>query len=139
MVIFMSTHTLGLAEEIADRIGIVDRGQLRFLGTLAELRGQVAQEHTSLERMYLDLTATAEDEAVRESGSRRRAADDERANSEFSYGKFSLQRFHCAGRRLAFGAARSPSVLAIARAHCQSGSSANVRQRTVAAVAGGFT
>lgn len=66
MVIFMSTHTLGLAEEIADRIGIVDRGQLRFLGTLAELRGQVAQEHTSLERMYLDLTATAEDEAVRE-------------------------------------------------------------------------
>ncbi len=67
MVIFMSTHTLGLAEEIADRIGIVDRGQLRFLGTLAELRGQVAQEHTSLERMYLDLTATAENEAVRES------------------------------------------------------------------------
>lgn len=66
MVIFMSTHTLGLAEEIADRIGIVDRGQLRFLGTLAELRGQVAQEHTSLERMYLDLTASAEDEAVRE-------------------------------------------------------------------------
>ena len=66
MVIFMSTHTLGLAEEIADRIGIVDRGQLRFLGSLAELRGQVAQEHTSLERMYLDLTATAEDEAVRD-------------------------------------------------------------------------
>ena len=66
MAIFMSTHTLGLAEEIADRIGIVDRGQLRFLGSLAELRGQVAQEHTSLERMYLDLTATAEDEAVRD-------------------------------------------------------------------------
>lgn len=67
MIIFMSTHTLGLAEEIADRIGIVDRGQLRFLGTLAELRGQLAQEHTSLERMYLELTATAEDEAVRNS------------------------------------------------------------------------
>ena len=30
MTIFMSTHTLGLAEEIADRIGIVDRGKLRF-------------------------------------------------------------------------------------------------------------
>ncbi len=67
MVIFMSTHTLGLAEEIADRIGIVHRGQLRFLGTLAELRSQLAQTNTSLERMYLDLTASAEEEAVRES------------------------------------------------------------------------
>ena len=48
MAIFMSTHTLGLAEEIADRIGIVDRGQLRFLGTVDQLRQQLAQEHTSL-------------------------------------------------------------------------------------------
>jgi ABC-2 type transport system ATP-binding protein len=60
MTIFMSTHTLGLAEEIADRIGIADRGQLRFLGTVDELRQQLAQEHTSLEQMYLELTATAE-------------------------------------------------------------------------------
>jgi ABC-2 type transport system ATP-binding protein len=62
--IFMSTHTLGLAEEIADRIGIVDRGKLRFLGTVDQLRQQLAQEHTSLERMYLDLTATAEEAAA---------------------------------------------------------------------------
>jgi ABC-2 type transport system ATP-binding protein len=64
MSIFMSTHTLGLAEEIADRIGIVDRGKLRFLGTVDQLRQQLAQEHTSLERMYLDLTATAEEAAA---------------------------------------------------------------------------
>jgi ABC-2 type transport system ATP-binding protein len=64
MSIFMSTHTLGLAEEIADRIGIVDRGRLRFLGTVDQLRQQLAQEHTSLERMYLDLTATAEEAAA---------------------------------------------------------------------------
>src|SRR5215467_9870522 len=64
MTIFMSTHTLGLAEEIADRIGIVDRGRLRFLGTVDQLRQQLAQEHTSLERMYLDLTATAEEAAA---------------------------------------------------------------------------
>jgi ABC-2 type transport system ATP-binding protein len=66
MSIFMSTHTLGLAEEIADRIGIVDRGRLRFLGTVDQLRGQLAQEHTSLERMYLELTATAEEAAARD-------------------------------------------------------------------------
>jgi ABC-2 type transport system ATP-binding protein len=64
MSIFMSTHTLGLAEEIADRIGIVDRGRLRFLGTVGQLRQQLAQEHTSLERMYLDLTANAEEAAA---------------------------------------------------------------------------
>ena len=43
MAIFMSTHTLGLAEEIADRIGIVDRGRLRFLGTVDRLRQQLAR------------------------------------------------------------------------------------------------
>ena len=64
MTIFMSTHTLGLAEEIADRIGIADRGKLRFLGTVDELRQQFAQVHTSLERMYLELTATAEEAAA---------------------------------------------------------------------------
>ncbi len=67
MTIFMSTHTLGLAEEIADRIGIVDRGKLRFLGTLAQLRQELVQEHTSLEQMYLELTATAEEQAALES------------------------------------------------------------------------
>jgi ABC-2 type transport system ATP-binding protein len=66
MIIFMSTHTLVMAEEIANRIGIVDRGRLRFLGTLTELRDQLAQKHTSLERMYLELTASAEEEAVQE-------------------------------------------------------------------------
>jgi ABC-2 type transport system ATP-binding protein len=66
MTIFMSTHTLGLAEEIADRIGIVDRGKLRFLGTVDQLRQQLTQQHTSLERMYLDLTNSAEAAAIRE-------------------------------------------------------------------------
>ena len=64
MAIFMSTHTLGLAEEIADRIGIVDRGIVRFLGTVDRLRQQLAGQHTSLERMYLELTATAEESAA---------------------------------------------------------------------------
>jgi ABC-2 type transport system ATP-binding protein len=54
----MSTHSLSLAEEIADLIGVVDGGRLMFLGTLAELRGQAAHGHTSLEELYLALTAT---------------------------------------------------------------------------------
>lgn len=56
--VFMSTHTLSIAEEIADRIGIIDGGQLRFLGTVGELRRTVAEQEHSLEQLFLQLTAT---------------------------------------------------------------------------------
>jgi ABC-2 type transport system ATP-binding protein len=55
--VFMSTHTLTVAEEIADRIGIIDRGRLNFLGTQAELERKLAQAPTSLERLFLELTS----------------------------------------------------------------------------------
>jgi ABC-2 type transport system ATP-binding protein len=60
VAVFMSTHSLFVAEEISDRIGIVELGELKFLGTLAELRNQVAAQHTSLEDLYLQITARAE-------------------------------------------------------------------------------
>jgi ABC-2 type transport system ATP-binding protein len=55
--VFMSTHTLAVAEEIADRIGIFNQGQLVFLGTLDELREQLAMEGQSLESLYLQLVS----------------------------------------------------------------------------------
>jgi ABC-type multidrug transport system ATPase subunit len=45
-----------MAEEMADRMGIMVRGRLRFLGTVAELREQMSMETTSLEQLYLELT-----------------------------------------------------------------------------------
>jgi ABC-2 type transport system ATP-binding protein len=57
MTVFMSTHTLAMAEEMADRMGIMVRGHLRFLGTVHELREQMAIESTSLENLYLELTS----------------------------------------------------------------------------------
>lgn len=57
VAIFMSTHLLDVAEQIADRIGIVDRGRLICEGTLAELRSRLAAQHTSLEQLFLDVTA----------------------------------------------------------------------------------
>jgi len=56
MTVFMSTHTLAMAEEMADRVGIMVRGQLRFLGTIAELRDHMALQTTNLENLYLELT-----------------------------------------------------------------------------------
>jgi ABC-2 type transport system ATP-binding protein len=54
--VFMSTHTLAVAEEIADRIGIMDHGRLHFLGTLSQLQQELASPHESLEPLFLELT-----------------------------------------------------------------------------------
>lgn len=62
--VFMSTHTLTVAEEIADRIGIVDHGRLQCLGTLADLKRDLARQHTSLEEIFLDVTGGMTPEAV---------------------------------------------------------------------------
>jgi len=56
MTIFMSTHTLSVAEEIADVIGILQNGCLHFLGTLDELRKGASSQHRTLEQLYLGLT-----------------------------------------------------------------------------------
>ena len=54
--VLMSTHTLGVAEEIADRIGILNYGQLDFLGTVAELGQELSGPHKNLENLFLELT-----------------------------------------------------------------------------------
>jgi ABC-2 type transport system ATP-binding protein len=54
--VLMSTHTLAVAEEIADRIGILNWGQLDFLGTLAELRQELSAPQQALEHLFLELT-----------------------------------------------------------------------------------
>ena len=61
--VFMSTHTLAVAEEIADRIGVIDRSQLKFLGTVGELEQLLERPDRSLEQLFLELTG-ASDEAV---------------------------------------------------------------------------
>jgi ABC-2 type transport system ATP-binding protein len=55
MTVFMSTHTLAIAEEIADRIGVVSHGKLIFLGTVMQLRQQLSSDE-SLEQLFLTLT-----------------------------------------------------------------------------------
>lgn len=53
--VLMSTHLLSIAEELADTIGIIDRGRMLARGTLAELRREFRSEG-SLEQMFLRLT-----------------------------------------------------------------------------------
>ena len=56
MTVFMSTHSLGVAEEISDRIAIINEGQLQTVGTLDELRAQQAHSDSTLERLFLEIT-----------------------------------------------------------------------------------
>ena len=53
--VFLSTHSLDIAQELAHRIGIVDRGRLIGCGTLDGLRRQ-ADLAGSLEDVFLRLT-----------------------------------------------------------------------------------
>ena len=55
MTIFLSTHTLDIAQELADRIGILDRGKLLGCGTLTDLRKQ-ANADGSLEDLFMKIT-----------------------------------------------------------------------------------
>ncbi|MEQ1861273.1 MAG: ABC transporter ATP-binding protein [Chthoniobacteraceae bacterium] len=59
MTVFFSTHQLAVAEEIADRIGIINHGKLIALGTVAELRTQ-ADEQGGLEKIFLSLVDAEE-------------------------------------------------------------------------------
>ncbi len=57
--VFMSTHTLEIAEALADRIGIIHKGELIAVGTLDELRARALRQQ-SLEDIFLQLTEEAD-------------------------------------------------------------------------------
>jgi ABC-2 type transport system ATP-binding protein len=54
--IFMSTHTLSLAEQICHRVGIIHNGQLIATGTIDELKASAKQGTNDLEDIFFQLT-----------------------------------------------------------------------------------
>ena len=54
--IMMSTHTLEVAETMCDRIGIIQSGKIRALGTMTDLRAQSETGREGLEDIFLKLT-----------------------------------------------------------------------------------
>lgn len=53
--VFFSTHVLEVAEKLCDRIGIINKGKLVFVGTYEEMREQF-KEKASLEELFLEIT-----------------------------------------------------------------------------------
>ena len=63
MTIFLSTHTLDIAQELADRIGIIDRGRLLGCGTMKDLQKQASSDG-NLEELFLKITEEIASEPV---------------------------------------------------------------------------
>jgi ABC-2 type transport system ATP-binding protein len=55
VTVFLSTHILHIAEELADQVGILNRGKLIAVGTIDELR-ELSGEQGELEDTFLALT-----------------------------------------------------------------------------------
>jgi len=56
VAVFMSTHTLAVAEDICDRIGIIHHGRLIAEGTLNDLRNDIKGGAANLEAVFINLT-----------------------------------------------------------------------------------
>ena len=58
--VFLSTHSLDVAETVCDRIGILNKGRMIALGTMAQLRKEAASDGGNLESVFLTLTEEEE-------------------------------------------------------------------------------
>lgn len=53
--VFFSTHILDIAEKVCDRIGIINKGEIVFVGTIDEMRKEF-KENKSLEEIFVEIT-----------------------------------------------------------------------------------
>jgi ABC-2 type transport system ATP-binding protein len=63
--VFLSTHSIGVAEEICHRIGIIQKGRLIACGSMADIHSQAGGGNGNLESVFLELTREAEGEDAR--------------------------------------------------------------------------
>ncbi len=59
VTIFVSTHTLSIAEDLCDRIGVIHRGALLAQGSIAELNLAARTGNAGLEEVFLTLIREA--------------------------------------------------------------------------------
>ena len=64
LTVLLSTHTLDVADEVCDRVAVINHGQLIALGTPAELRQQTGTEGQRLEEVFLQLTSESSETQI---------------------------------------------------------------------------
>jgi ABC-type multidrug transport system, ATPase component len=57
VTIFISTHTLSIAEDLCHRIGVIHKGTLLAQGTLPELNEAAKTGEAKLEEVFLNLVS----------------------------------------------------------------------------------
>ncbi len=62
--IFLSTHSLEIAEELCDTIAIIVEGRLQAMGSLEALRKEAKMDESDLEEVFLELTGAYEVQEV---------------------------------------------------------------------------
>jgi ABC-2 type transport system ATP-binding protein len=53
--VVLTTHVMEIAERLAERIAIIDRGRIRAEGTMADLRAEHGNASSTLEDIFIDL------------------------------------------------------------------------------------
>lgn len=53
--VFFSTHVLEVAEKLCDRVGIINKGKLIFVGTFDEMKSKL-KDNGTLEELFLEIT-----------------------------------------------------------------------------------
>ena len=54
--VFLSTHHLGEAEQLCDRIAIIDEGEIRVIGSPEELKSELTKPNSTLDDVFLHYT-----------------------------------------------------------------------------------
>jgi len=62
--IFLSTHTLSLAEQICDRVGIIHKGKLIATGSMEDLKSSAKSGTEDLEDIFFQLTLETKMESI---------------------------------------------------------------------------
>ena len=53
--VYLSTHVLEVAEKLCDRVGIINKGKLIFVGTFEEMKTKL-KDNGTLEELFLEIT-----------------------------------------------------------------------------------
>ena len=61
LTIFMSTHSLSVAEEVADKLAIIQNGKIVASGTLDDLYARAKAGTTGLENAFLNIISEGEE------------------------------------------------------------------------------
>jgi len=58
ITIFLSTHSLNVAEEVADRVAIIQKGSILVTGSIDEIKNLTGKADMGLEKAFLELTSS---------------------------------------------------------------------------------